>query len=334
MALNHPASILRTRTQTKGTEPKETLPPQSVFDTSPMQSIRSLSEAGEFTCKGLQNSTHEESQTHGGRLSTGDWLLEVDKLVRIPGVCTRTEDDDPVATCHCDYCQNYGKFYDVAVNIVEWVRSEMLKHFPGVKFEIIPIGSFKLGAKILKSDEFDFLLVFDQKDQSEATQEESLKIFNYFDNWLQLRQQHVTDLRLKLEKSVYKHGPAWCIEIGWESGGNDKVISVDISLGVRHVGDKLKDRCASLADSELFKSLHSSLTEDAIYVNVNQNRSAITTSVLDQRMFEVLHSISPNILVAYRLIKLSFHRFSPSGLSIVTSLPKGTLSRRSSALTS
>ena len=66
-----------------------------------------------------------------------------------------------------------------------------------------------------------------------------------------------------------------------------------------------------MADSELFKSLHSSLTEDAIYVNVNQNRSAITTSVLDQRMFEVLHSISPNILVAYRLMKTFFSLLFP-----------------------
>ena len=283
--------------------------------TSLTKSIRSLSVPGEFTCKGLQNST-QESQCQGGSLSTGDWLLEVDKLVRIPGVCTRTEDDDTVATCHCDYCQHYGKIYDVAVNIVETVRSKMLKKFPEVTFETMPIGSFKLGAKILECNEFDFLLVFDQKDQTKETQGKSLDITNYFDNWFQRRQ---SETRLEPQsdngeprvKSVYKHGPAWCTEIGWESGGNDKVISVDISLGVRHVGDKLKDRCTSLAGSELFKSLHSSLVEDAIYVNVNQNRTAITTSVLDQRMFEVLHSTSPNILIAYRLMKSFFSLLFP-----------------------
>ena len=183
------------------------------------QSIQLLSEGGEFTCKGLRSST-QESQCQGRFVSRGDWLLEVDKLVRIPGVCARTEDDDTVATCHCDYCQHYVKFYDVAVNIVERVKYIMLKRFNHVRFEVMPIGSFKLGAKILGSDEFDFLLVFDQTDQTEVSQGKSLNIINCFDDWFQKWHRHVTRSHprpfneMPSIRSVYKHGPAWCIEIG------------------------------------------------------------------------------------------------------------------------
>ena len=209
--------------------------------------------------------------------------------------------------CSCAYCSNTTGVYEVAVAIVTWVHKRVVAQFPDIEFEIMPTGSFPRDVKVLENSEFDFLLVFTQCVHNDRGFVESHRIFDFFEQWfehLQWRKGVRVPTAYPGITAVYKHGPSWCIEMAWQSEHRTNTLSIDITLGVRHVGEALKSRCSSLENTFLFANIYNNILENAIFVNSDRHRCAVALCVLDERMFAQIQTVSPHVLPTYRLMKV------------------------------
>ena len=208
--------------------------------------------------------------------------------------------------CSCDCCTNTTGVYEVAVAIVTWVHKRITTQFPDFKFEIMPTGSFPLDVKVLENSEFDFLLVFTLTGHNEKLFIQSHEVFHFFEKWfakLQRTEKAKNPTQHPGITAVYKHGPSWCIEMAWQSEHRTNTLSIDITLGVRHVEEPLQSRCSSLNNS-LFKDIYNNILDGTIFVNSDRHRAPVALCALDERMFAQIQTVSPNVLPAYRLMKV------------------------------
>ena len=240
-------------------------------------------------------------------------MVQLDKAIRIPQcdssgtqnlACpakSRHTNQNPYS-CGCNYCQANDDVYNVAHSLVTWVRDGVSTNCQNTTFDIKPIGSFSLGTKVIDCNEFDFLLIYVKENDSQN--EECMQVFQEFKQFF-LRLQKLVQPVIYIPEitAVYSHGPAWCVELSWTANGEVNTIGVDITLAVRHPDKEMKECCTSLKDNPIFDSLYQQINDNALYVNVDPARSGYTTCTLDTNILETLRDISPNILVAYRIIK-------------------------------
>ena len=177
-------------------------------------------QAGNHDHQGSNHDHQDGNHDNISRLSMGEWLLELDRVTRI-----RQEDKDSF------------HMYKVSASVAAWVLERISAKFGQVEFKLVPIGSYTLGLKVLSASEFDFLLIF-TNDANDEDNRQVLQIFGYFHKWFVALQKRNNRKRAKATPritAVYKHGPAWCIEVSWLTGGQEHRINIDITLGYKQV---------------------------------------------------------------------------------------------------
>ena len=163
-----------------------------------------------------------DSLAGGGMLShqwscMGEALLALDKATRVPN-------DTP----------DTRRIFQAVRSIPEWVVREIHKLYPDMRVEIMAMGSYPCGARVGDIDEFDFLLICDP-DLGSDEPENQLKVwwdrlYHELPDLVLNKLYPLSRLGVKFSDlgdgsllytpetcitSVFRHGPAQCVEIGW-----------------------------------------------------------------------------------------------------------------------
>ena len=237
--------------------------------------------------------TATKSYTLPADISLNDALLAFDKACQIPREYSPAD-----------------RLYVAAKAIAQWVNKRMMFQFSEVYFSVKSIGSFRSGTKVLEYNEFDFLIIASTQSYSgrgqripDQTYENVCKYFNkWFTRLQKANSKRSLGARSKIV-SVYNHGPAWCIEVGWFRDGKPNRFAVDITLGCRDNAKKLADACQDLEGMPFIQNVLT-VEENAIIVKPQNTRNGNSTAVLDKKIFSVLERASPNILIVFRLLKV------------------------------
>ena len=116
----------------------------------------------------------------------------------------------------------------------EWVVGEIHNQYPNMRVEIMAMGSYPCGACVGDMDEFDFLLICDPdlgldepEDQLDVWRD---RLYHDLPNLVLNKLYPLSRLGVKFSDlgddillyspepcitSVFRHGPAQCVEIGW-----------------------------------------------------------------------------------------------------------------------
>ena len=255
-----------------------------------------------------------DSLARGGMLShqwscMGKELLALDRATRVPRDAPYTR-----------------RIYQTARAVPEWVVKRLLRHVSLESIEILPMGSSPSDAKIIDIDEFDFLLICDTADEEEKTQieaaynkllREGLVASNDLHKLKDLNNAKGSSLVCSdpIITSIYKHGPAWCVELGWRCrDGHAHELGVDMTLAWRGQA-RLKPISRHLQEKPVYRHIYDNIDDSQIATEVKLYDAPKTTSCeLDHVMCDALASISPNILATYRVLKLVVPTLLPSAV--------------------
>jgi len=225
----------------------------------------------------------------------------------------------------CGSCDRNKQLYSVAESVVMMVKKEALGELEqDLKMEIIATGSYISELKVLKPDEFDFLLVLvkERKEQSPLI----LEAFTKFNAWFKEKQMKLlsfdpASLNPQLI-AIYQHGPAWCQRFRWISYGVHNM-SIDVTLAVRKQGKAIQKFCKSLKSHTVLGSVYEELNEDVLYVNLDPKETGHTTTTIDVKVFAKLNQVMPKVLLAIRFIKTLISLLFPKELKHCTSSSDG-----------
>ena len=218
----------------------------------------------------------------------------------------------------------YGiQLYKVAYSIVDHVLKDVEDDCETRgQFTILPTGSYKVDTKVLESNEFDFMLIYHPVVDEPPRHEENLR--KGFNDWIsgicERKRVKMWEQSEKICVSIRKLRIGWCIEVEWNAEGQSNRFSVDITLGYQKSNQELLNSFKVLCEKSPFlTNMLESLTEKAISVS---DRS-VSHAPLVGKIFDYLKSLSTNIIVVYRLMKVIVSLLLPKRVKYCEQSVKG-----------